>query len=138
MDDFEVKAQSSNVLQPSHLVGDMDEQASKYRSFPVVINGMVHTFHDIRGGYDESNDYHIVKLVQNSDAMGSWPDNTNAIVFEVDLDDSWLLYAADTFVFFDEQERVLSLAVELYEQDDERGEGERPFGELNPDHAILE
>lgn len=138
MDDFEVKAQSSDMLQSSHLVGEMDEQASKYRSFPVVINGMVYKFHEIRGGHDTDGDYHIVQLVQNHDSMESQPQHTNAVVFEIDLDDSWLLYATDTHVFNNEEEYVLSLAVELFERESERGEDERPFGELNPEHVVLE
>jgi hypothetical protein len=116
MEDFDVRAKSTTILSSSTLVDELSMQSQKYRSFPVIINGYAQTFHDVRGGYDERNDQQVVKLVQYHDNMASSSRDTQAAVYEVNLDDSFLLYADEHHTFDDEEEFVVCLAVSDYEQ----------------------
>lgn len=116
MDDFDVRAQSSAILSTSPLVDELAAQSHNHRSFPVIIDGLVRTFHEIRGGYDDVADEHLVKLVQYHDNMASEPSEMRAGVYEIHLDDSFLLYADDYHTFENEEELVLCIGVNDFDK----------------------
>lgn len=116
MDDFEVRAKSTTILESSPLVDELSMQSQEHRSFPVIINGYARTFHDVRGGYDSGAGHHIVKLVQHHDNMAGEAGDPRAAVYELHLNDSFLLYADDYHVFDDASELVVCLAVTDYTQ----------------------
>lgn len=121
MEEFEVKAKSAVVLEPSTLVDHLSYQASQRRSFDVRVGDAVTTFHGVRGGFDGDEDRHIVRLVQKHEAMASSADGlatgNGAGVYEVDLDDNFTLYADNAFVFDDEEEYVLNITVDDFIRD---------------------
>ena len=116
MDDFEVRAKSTDILSSSLLIEELSAQAQEHTSFPVIIDGFVRTFHDVRGGYDANTDSHVVKLVQKRDNMASSDKNFRIGVYELHLNDSFLLYANDFYVFETNESLQLCLDVNQYDQ----------------------
>lgn len=140
MDDFEVRAQSTTMLSSSSLVEELLAQAQKHRSFPVIVDGYPYTFHDVRGGYDDNADQHIVKLVQYHDNMANEGANdTQSAVYEIHLDDSFLLYADDYHFFDDEQELVVCIAVTEYTKREPsfREQLDRPLADISNEELAL-
>lgn len=135
MDDFDVRAQSTTILSSSSLVDDLVSQVARHKSFPVIIDGFARTFHDIRGGYDDQSDQHIVKLVQHRDHLAEPLTDVQAGVYEVHLDDSFLLYAEDFYRFDDEAETVLCIGISRYEQQEfsMKEQMEQPLVSREPD-----
>lgn len=116
MDKFEVRAKSTTMLESSSLVEELSMQAQEYKSFPVIIDGFARTFHEVRGGYDPDAEQHLVKLVQKHDNMAEPLKKTQAAVYEVHLNDSFLLYADAFHQFDDEHETVLCIGTTQYDK----------------------
>lgn len=116
MDKFEVRAKSTTVLQSSSLVDELSAQAQEYKSFPVIIDGFARTFHEIRGGWDSDSGKHLVKLVQKHDNMAEPLNNSQAAVYEIHLNDSFLLYADAFHQFDNEDETVLCIGTTQYDK----------------------
>jgi len=88
MDSFQVQAKDTTVLSDSHLVEELQQELVNVgEMFPVLIGTQVGYFHDIDGGFDRENGYHIVNLIHRVQGPDSPPNKTYADTIEIHLDE---------------------------------------------------
>lgn len=114
MDSFEVTAKSTDVLQSSHLIDKLQNDAENMERFPLIWNGYAYKFEEINGGYVESEAYHLVKISATGMQIGSII-NLNEGRYELHLNNSvWVLEAKDYFEYQDGPVYTLCLKVTGY------------------------
>lgn len=120
MDRFSVSVSESEVLRQSHLVSELQAGAEEMVSFPALVGEHVAMFHDVDGGYHESDDYHLVNLIHKPQGLGSprveFHGKRSSV--ELHLDDKFWQLGVSGFKTYDEgypdEDFVLSLEVDNY------------------------
>ena len=116
MDSFQVVAKDTTVLESSHLVQEL-QQEEMGEMFPVLIGNQIGYFHDVEGGYDRSNGYHVVNLIHRVQGTDSPPNKIYSDTIEIHLDESFYnLDVADIWQMgeYPDEDFVLSLKVTDY------------------------
>ena len=119
MDSFRVKAEDTTVLDRSHLVAEMKQDAATVELFPVLIGTQIGHFHDVDGGFDKDAGHYIVNLIHTVQGPDSPTNKIYSDTIEVHLDDSYYhLDVADVWQMGDypDDNFVLSLKVTDYMQ----------------------
>lgn len=107
-------AKSTDVLSPSHLIAEMQEDSEDLSNFPLLWNGYTYRFEEVHGGYVDSEGYHLVKL--SAQGMTEIP-NLDEGQYEVHLSNEvWNLEAKDFYEFRDGNVYTLALKVTGYEK----------------------
>lgn len=116
MDPFEVTSKDAEVLRSSHLAGEMEREAIGRDVFPVLIGSHIAHFHDVEGGYNRSEGYHVINLTHRVQGPKNPPNNTYSEEMEVHLDNYFHLEVEDVREFDDypNEDYVLSLQVTGY------------------------
>ena len=116
MKEFTEPTKSSELLKDSHLVNEMEEQASKRDEFKVISDGEVGTFHDISGGYNKGMAAHQVNLIHRVQGDGSPPKSIYSPSVEAHMDDFFYMEVDDIRIFdsYPDDDYVLSLFVSDY------------------------
>lgn len=114
MDNFEVRAKDTSLLESSHIVKELQSDSADMDTFPVLIDGQIGYFHDIDGGF---NEYHVVNLIHRVQGVGSPPTMGNDSTVEIHLDDAF--YNLDVIAMYEmgeypDDDYVLSLKVTDY------------------------
>lgn len=117
MDRFRVTAKETNKLDRSHLVNEMQADSRDVEMFPVLIGSQIGYFHDVDGGYDRNNDWHVVNLIHRVQGADSPPNKIYSDTIEAHLDDQFYhLDVADVWQMgeYPDDDFVLSLKVTDY------------------------
>lgn len=117
MDSFQVSAKDTTVLDASHIVDELRRDSADMEMFPVLIGGQIGYFHDVEGGFDRDEGYHVVNLVHRVQGPDSPPNKIYADTIELHLED-WFynLEVADIWEMdsYPDEDYVLSLKVTDY------------------------
>jgi hypothetical protein len=119
MDRFRVTAKDTNSLDRSHLVSEMQAEARQVEMFPVLIGTQIGYFHDVDGGYDRDNGWHVVNLIHRVQGADSPTNKIYSDTIEVHLgEDFFHLEVADVWQMgeYPDDDFVLSLKVTDYMQ----------------------
>jgi hypothetical protein len=116
MDEFEVLAADTAVLDSSPLVNEMQDDLPE-AEFMVYIEGEQYPFHDIDGGLHD-NDYHIVNLIHRPEGYGEPPNRVDCSEIDVATHRKMFhLHSKKLWQFGDypDEDFILSLGVGWYD-----------------------
>lgn len=119
MDSFQVSAQDTSVLASSHLVEELQQELTDTGEiFPVLIGTQIGYFHDIDGGFNRDEGWHVVNLIHRVQGPESPPNKIYSDTIELHLNE-WFynLSVADVWQMgeYPDEDFVLSLKVTDYQ-----------------------
>lgn len=118
MDSFQIAAEDTTVLDTSLLVDELRTAANSTDMFPVLFGGQIGYFHNVDGGFDRKQDYHVVNLIHRVQGPDSPPNKYYDDTVEIHLDDKFYnMEVADVWAMGDypDDNFVVSLKVTDYQ-----------------------
>jgi hypothetical protein len=125
-DQFDVPVSSAVKLDRSHLVDGIQFKCEGRETFSALLDKNVATFHEVSGGWNPDDEYHVINLIHTVQGSGSPTTGTSPDVGELHIgDDFFWLDVLDSREYNDypDDSYILSLHVSDYEMGEDLGFG---------------